>query len=117
MKRLELEIVNIERHDDHNHFVVRIKTQTHILENFGKNGSEIFVAKNGVSLSSVGSPQWKPYEKRLFLRGYNHDKDQTTILILERDYYDIKDAVDEYNRIFAFEKGGSPLEDSLFEVV
>jgi hypothetical protein len=119
MKRVILEIVRSKKIDAEDYFIIRIKEQTHKEGRFGKDGSDTFLTENGIRLSSVGSPQWKPSERKLFLRGWNSNKDDSELTIREKDYYSIKRAVDDYNKTFAFEKGDSDnmIEDSLFEVV
>jgi hypothetical protein len=114
MKRLELEIVKKVLGEGSEWYEVCVKNQTHRQEEFGLHGIE-FVAKNKIKLRSVGCPQWKPYERMMFVRGYDRNKDEQTVSISVGDYRLLSEAVKEYNDTFG-PKMSDIIDDNLFEV-
>jgi len=114
MKRLELEIVEKVVGDGSEWYKVCVKKQTHRQEEFGPRGFE-FIAKNKIRLRSVGCPQWKPYERMMFVRGYDTYKDDQTVSISVGDYRLLSEAVKEYNETFG-PKMSDIIDDNLFEV-
>lgn len=115
MKRLVLEIVRERSSGGIPCYVVRIKDQTHRGGNFGVKGKDNFIGSNGIKLYSVGCPQWKPYDRLLYLRGYEETKDYTELTIPVKEYEKIMVAVKEYNDLYG-PKMSDFIDDNLFEV-
>lgn len=60
-----------------------------------------FRASNGLTLKSVGSPEWRPSEDTFFVRGSKTADDNKKLICNHNDYARIEEAVREYNKKFS----------------
>lgn len=79
----------------------RISTQTHRQNLFGKKGTAIFDASNGILLKSGLLPEWQPHNKSLYVRGHHNFYDGEEITVDLKTFEEIKFAMNEYNDYFS----------------
>lgn len=116
MKQLMIKIVSEGYVGRTKFYTIVIIGQTHRNSYFAEK-SDTFRASNGYTLSSVGCPQWKADDKKLFVRGCEKKFDNEELQVAEKDYNKLLAAIEEYNKKFMFTPDGqSILPDNLFEV-
>jgi len=81
-------------------YVLQITEQSHRNSDFGENGRDTFYASNGVTLASVGGPQWSPSENKLYVWGWVDSFENSMVYLPEKDIEKIEFAISEYNQTF-----------------
>jgi len=97
---VETKHIKIIQVDSRDLVYFKISEQSHRGLKFGRHGTIDFEASNGIKLSSLDCPEWRPSLKTLFVRGSFLNRDDE-IIICDAYYYDlICEAVKEYNTVF-----------------
>jgi hypothetical protein len=118
-KRISLEILSWKG----NLVKFRIADQTHKWKEFGTcNDHETlevkhcFISSNGLKLKSVGSPEWRPSENTLFVRGSTTELNDKALSVSSVVFKRIQDAIGEYNNYFNDMVINDKLDKGLFEI-
>ena len=97
--------------------LLRIKEQTKIRSEFGKEGENIFTSSEDFSLQSCRHIQVMPGVETLYVRGDVLEYDNHIIWILSEEWLtQCRKAIREYNAYFA-DKPAAKQEDSDVEVI
>lgn len=86
----------------------KIVTQTHRVNDFGKDGIQHFTAKNGWRLFSASYPDVDFVGRTFMVRGSDLSKDNVVLTSSTNDFQSILDAVIEYNTFFLNDSASEP---------